>query len=68
MENNQLIYSALVPANTTATLYLPASGVKTIRESGKPVDKASGIKFIRFEKRKAVFELQSGSYEFTSQQ
>ena len=68
MENNKFIYSATVPANTTATLYLPASDVKTIKESGKPVNKASGIKFIRFEKKKAVFELQSGSYEFTSRQ
>jgi alpha-L-rhamnosidase len=67
MENGKLNYSATVPANTKATLYLPAAAVKTIRESGKPVENAKGVKFIKFEKEKAVYELQPGSYEFTSQ-
>src|SRR5665647_1958024 len=46
LENGNLIYSATVPANTTATLYLPASSEKGITESGKTITTAKGVKFI----------------------
>jgi len=64
-ENGKFTYEATVPANTTATLYLPASSLKRIRESGKPALKVKGLRFIRFENGKAVFELGSGSWLFT---
>jgi alpha-L-rhamnosidase len=66
IENGQLIYSATVPPNTTATLYLPATSEKTITESGKSTDAVKGLKFVKYENGKAVFELQSGKYEFKS--
>jgi alpha-L-rhamnosidase len=62
-----LTYSATVPANATATLCLPAVSVKAIKEGGKPVKKANGVKFVRFEGGKAVYELKSGSYVFVSE-
>jgi alpha-L-rhamnosidase len=65
-ENGQLIYSATVPPNTTATLYLPATSAKTVTESGKAVDAVTGVKFIKYENGKVVYELQSGKYEFKS--
>ncbi|MEO5893149.1 MAG: family 78 glycoside hydrolase catalytic domain [Ferruginibacter sp.] len=65
LDSGKLTYSATVPANTQATLYLPADDIKTIRESGKPVSNAKGIKFIKFQKGKAVYQLQSGTYDFT---
>jgi alpha-L-rhamnosidase len=63
-EGGVLTYEATVPANTTATLYLPSSLVKDILESGKPVKKAKGVTFLKYEKGKAVYELESGSYIF----
>jgi alpha-L-rhamnosidase len=66
VENGKLIYSATVPANTTAKLYLPAVSEKTITESGKSTDAVKGLKFVKYENGKAVFELQSGKYEFKS--
>ena len=39
-ENGILTYEATVPANTTATLYLPASSEKEYKENGKPIKKA----------------------------
>ena len=62
--DNQLVYEANVPSNTTATLYLPASSENDVRENGHPVNEAEGIKFIRFENGKAVYTLQSGNYRF----
>ena len=59
-------YEATVPANTSAVLYLPASSVKTIKEGGKVIKKTKEITFIKFEDGKAVYELKSGDYKFSS--
>jgi alpha-L-rhamnosidase len=64
LDGKTLTYRATVPANTTATLYLPASG--PITESGKPVASGAGVTFLRQENGKAVFTLKSGSYEFSA--
>ena len=63
----KLIYQATVPANTIATLYLPASSEKNVTEGGKPANGQKGIRFIEFRNGKAVFELQSGSYQFMAE-
>jgi alpha-L-rhamnosidase len=64
LENGVLSYEVTVPANTTATLYLPAASDKGITESGKPAVKAKGVKFIGMEHGKAIYELASGNYQF----
>jgi alpha-L-rhamnosidase len=61
-----LTYKATVPANTTATLYLPASSEIAVKEGGKDASKTKGVTFIKYENGKAVYELKSGSYEFTA--
>jgi alpha-L-rhamnosidase len=55
-----------VPPNTTATVYVPAAGADMVKEGGKAASGASGLKFLRMEKGRAVFEAASGSYEFTT--
>ena len=56
-------YKATVPANTTATLYLP------ITASVTDFDMTSGVKFVRktthFSIPVAEYELQSGTFQFT---
>ncbi|MEK6476274.1 family 78 glycoside hydrolase catalytic domain [Catalinimonas sp. 4WD22] len=64
MEEGQLVYKARVPANSTATLYLPAGSVKTVEESGKRLKRAKGISDIKEEEGKIICKLASGSYEF----
>ena len=66
VDNGTLTYSAIVPANTKATLYLPAASAKGILENGKPIAQSKIIKFIKFDNGKAVYELKSGSYTFIS--
>jgi len=66
ISNGQLTYTATVPANTSATLYLPTTNLRGITENGKPVAQSAGIRFLKFENGKAVFELSSGSYRFES--
>jgi alpha-L-rhamnosidase len=62
-----LTYEAVVPANTIATLYLPASSFDSIKESDKAVKKSKGVTFREFSNGKAVFELESGSYKFVTE-
>jgi alpha-L-rhamnosidase len=66
LDKGMLCYSATVPANTTAMLYLPAASERSVKESLKSINKAEGIRFIKYEKGKAVYELKSGSYTFSS--
>ena len=63
--DGNLAYTATVPANTTATLYLPLA-VKSdvVYEGNVQANKANGVKFIKHENGKAVYELTSGSYSF----
>jgi len=56
-EGKKTIYEATVPANTTATLYLPAISVKI--ELGE-----SGATFVGQKDGQAVYELKSGAYRF----
>ena len=56
-----------VPANTTATVYVPAKSIDSITESGKAVDKAEGVRFLKMEGDDAVFEIGSGNYCFQSE-
>ncbi|MBN1820700.1 MAG: family 78 glycoside hydrolase catalytic domain [Prolixibacteraceae bacterium] len=66
VNENTLNYSATVPANTKSTLYLPTNSLESVKEGGRPVNEVPAIKFIKFEKGKAVMELESGSYNFQS--
>jgi alpha-L-rhamnosidase len=66
VNGNLLTYRATVPANTTATLYLPAKSQQTVKEGGEDAAKATGVTFVRYENGKAVYNLKSGSYEFTA--
>jgi len=53
-----------IPANTTATVWVPARDAAAVTESGSPVSAAKGVKFLRAEPGAAVFEIESGAYSF----
>lgn len=59
-------YEVTVPANTTATLYLPAVSESMVLEGEVLASNAEGIQFVKYEDGRAVYELQSGSYVFHS--
>lgn len=58
--------NVIIPANTTATVYVPANKEKNVTESGKRAAKSTGVKFLRMENGKAVYEVGSGKYKFKS--
>jgi len=55
-----------IPANTTATVYLPARSVEKITESGRPLGKAAGVTFLRQAEGCAVLAVASGKYHFVA--
>lgn len=57
-----------IPANTSATVYMPAETEKAVTESAKRAVKSKGIKFLRMEKDRAVYEVGSGEYNFESKE
>ncbi len=48
-----------IPANTTATVYVPARARADVSESGSPMEKASGVRFLRMDNGKAVLSVDS---------
>lgn len=63
-EDGKLVYKATVPANTTATLYLPVEESDTVYEGKVLAKDAEGVTFVKYEDGKAVYTLKSGSYRF----
>jgi alpha-L-rhamnosidase len=56
-----------IPANTTATVWVPIAEGAKITESGRPAPTATGVKFLRAESGAALFEVGSGAYSFRSE-
>jgi hypothetical protein len=55
-----------IPANTTATVHVPAAEADDVTEGGGPAAEAAGVKFLRSEGDRAVYAVESGTYEFSS--
>jgi len=55
-----------IPANTTATIWLPASTADNITESGKSLAGAPSVQFVKMEAGEAVLAVGSGTYHFVS--
>ena len=53
-----------IPANTTATVHVPAREGASVTENGRPLAQAEGVKFLRSEAGCAVLAIESGSYHF----
>jgi alpha-L-rhamnosidase len=66
VDGKVLTYRATVPANTTATLYLPTADAASVKEGGKPAAGVTGIKFLKYENGRAVYQLTSGFYELVA--
>ncbi|MDB6018459.1 MAG: Alfa-L-rhamnosidase [Pedosphaera sp.] len=66
-DDKRLTLEVVVPANTTATVCIPAADLASITESGKSVAQAEGVKFLRQENGKAIFNVSSGTYVFASE-
>jgi len=63
--DGNLMYTATIPANTTATLYLPLAATgDVVYEGNVPAENAVGVTFVKIDNGKAVYQLMSGTYSF----
>ena len=65
LNGKQVRFSVEIPANTSATVYVPATDANAVKMDGKALA-ASGAKTTGKEKEYVIVELGSGKYEFTS--
>ena len=64
-ENDQLNLKIEVPANTSATVFLPTENITDITENGKPLVGNKEFQALSTEKGKTVIQTGSGNYTFT---
>ncbi len=65
---NDFSWSISIPANTIARVSIPAKSSSQVKEGGVKASEAKGIRFIKIENDRAVFELGSGDYAFQVKQ
>jgi alpha-L-rhamnosidase len=73
-EGDKLTMEVTIPANTTATVCVPAKDAAGVTESGVKIGEArapapsnvEGVKFLRMENNAAVYAVGSGTYHFES--
>jgi alpha-L-rhamnosidase len=66
IKDSDFLLSVTIPANTTATVYVPAKSPETVTESGKSLQEAESIHFLNMRNDYVVCEIGSGVYEFLS--
>jgi alpha-L-rhamnosidase len=65
VKDGKRLLEVTIPANTTATVVLPARSAADITESGRPIGKARGVNFLRQEGPNAILTVASGRYAFS---
>lgn len=63
-EKKRIIYKVVVPANSTATLYLPVMNAKKWMESEKEITKNKYITEVSESGERMILKLLSGTYKF----
>lgn len=56
-----------IPANTTATVCIPAEGKSGVYEGSVQADKADGVVFLTQENGFTIYKVESGNYHFVSE-
>ncbi|MEI8040575.1 MAG: glycoside hydrolase family 78 protein [Verrucomicrobiota bacterium] len=64
LEGGRFSLNVTIPANTTATVYLPVGDASAITESGQDLARAPGLKLLRAEGGFVVLVAESGTYRF----
>ncbi len=65
-DSDGLTLAVTVPANTTATVYVPAAEGADVLESGRGLAGAEGVRLLRRDEGEVVLSVGSGRFVFTS--
>jgi alpha-L-rhamnosidase len=66
LKGSNLLLDVTIPANTAATVYIPAAGEDKVTESNLPATDADGVRFVGMKQGTAVYKVGSGTYSFVS--
>jgi alpha-L-rhamnosidase len=66
VSGNDFTWDIEIPVNTTATIYIPSTDSQKVIEKDIALDKRPGVKFVKSENGRSVFELGSGKYQLVS--
>ncbi len=64
-DGRTLVYDAVVPANSEATLRLPAVSADAVREGRTPLARADGVRFLGHADGVSSYRIPSGTYHLT---
>jgi alpha-L-rhamnosidase len=64
-ERGKLSVTVVIPANTTATVCLPAADAAAVSEGGRPVAEAEAVKVLPADGGQARLQIAAGEYRFT---
>lgn len=67
VEGNKINMTVEIPANTTATVYIPAAKTEAVTEGGRPLSAISDVKVTGVEDGYVVLQLGSGVYSFVAE-
>jgi len=67
ISNNHFYWDISLPPNVTATVFVPAVSENDVREGNRLASNSEGVKFVRLEDNRAVFQVESGQYTFISE-
>ena len=66
IDNDKLLLDVEIPANTTATIYIPATNAAIVTESGKALSSLADVKVSGTEEGYVVLQIGSGKYHFVA--
>jgi len=66
LEKGSFTYDIHVPANSTATIHLPADSQENIKIGNRPLSQVDGVTFLRMDNERAVLAVGSGRHSFVS--
>lgn len=66
VENGKLLVDAIIPPNTTATIYIPAGSAETVVEGGKKLSTIKDVQVAGNEKGYLLLRVGSGKYSFST--
>lgn len=66
-DGDKFAWDIEIPANTTATAYVPKMSKRNLTESGNSLGEARGVKLLRSEGDRIVLQLGSGKYHLLSE-
>lgn len=62
-EGETVTMNVSIPANSTATIYVPAVDVKNVTVNGKPANTAPHVEYLKTEGGRVLLRVESGSYK-----